>query len=73
MNQHPVLLPGPRLLSFYTEKMVQITTTTDDISPKSYINRCLGILKHLQYLQLSEDLIFIAVWKGSQTILYTSL
>ena len=29
MNQHPVLLPGPRLLLCYTEKMGHIITTTD--------------------------------------------
>ena len=32
MNQGPVLLPGPRLVLHYTEKMGQITTTTEDMS-----------------------------------------
>ena len=53
MNQCPVLLPGPRLLLYYTEKMGQITNTTNDMSTRPQINRFLGILKHPQNLSTS--------------------
>ena len=50
MNQRPVLLPGPRLLLSYTEKMGHLTTTTEDMSARLQISRCLGIPEHTQCL-----------------------
>ena len=45
MNQCPVLLPGPRLLLYNTEKMGQITTTTEDMSGKWYMHCCYSLVK----------------------------
>ena len=44
MNQCPVLLPGPRLLLSYTEKMGQITTTTEDMSGKRHMHCCYSLV-----------------------------
>ena len=48
MNQGPVLLPGPRLLLSYREKMGQLITTTEDRSVHALL-----IVTHLSQLPLS--------------------
>ena len=49
MNQRPVLLPGPRLLLSYTEKMGQITTTTEDMSGKWHMHCCYSLVTSTDY------------------------
>ena len=45
MNRHPVLLPGPRLLLSYTEKMGEITAT---ILMTRVVNGACVVATHLQ-------------------------
>ena len=63
MNQGPVLLPGPRLLLSYTEKMGQITATTEDMSG---INGTCIVATHWSQLALTILLLSTAtqLWDG---------